>query len=126
MASLPCHTATVSPSTAPQATPRNIPNPYDSPSGDHAQYEITCRRGAPDVDHNQISIDTIRRFITYNFTECIAHCSDFKNCGGVVYNANLTGSLADGEPGGNCLLKNARFEPTSIRKHYVASAIKKI
>ncbi|KAJ4301417.1 hypothetical protein N0V90_003509 [Kalmusia sp. IMI 367209] len=99
MAHLPCRPATVLPSS--QATPRNIANPYYSPIGVHAYFDITCRRGVPtggDANHN--AIVNLRTFITYNLTACMDHCSETDGCKGVVYGANLTAMIADGDPGG--------------------------
>lgn len=122
MAHLPCTDAEVSSPSAPQAIPRNITNPYESPTGQHASFDITCRRGIP----ASLTIDNLRIFTMYNLTTCMDRCSEVKGCMGVLYGANLTRMVSDGLPGGNCLLKNAAWEPTRRRESWFASAVRRV
>lgn len=130
MAARPCTPASVSPASAPQATPRAISNPYLAHGGagtkNGATFDITCRRGVPvtgDQDGNRVT--NIGRFVTYNFTACMDHCAETAGCHGVVYGANLTEMVADGDPGANCLLKNGTWEPVERRETWMASALKR-
>lgn len=50
--------------------------------------------------------------------------ADDLDCGGVVYGANLTAMVADGDPGANCLLKNSTFVPGRVGKFWQASAVR--
>lgn len=120
MAKLPCAPATVSPASAPQATPRDIDNPYIAPG---AKFEITCRRG-PVFKNINPPLKDVAKFITYNFTDCMDKCASTDGCRSAVYNANLTQTIASGNPGTNCQLWNATFDPTDMRETWVASAVK--
>jgi hypothetical protein len=51
-------------------------------------------------------------------------CAENLGCGGVVYGANLTDMVADGDPGGNCLLKNGSWVASQIGKMWHASAVR--
>jgi hypothetical protein len=60
----------------------------------------------------------------YNITACMDRCAQEQECKGIVYGANLTAMVADGDPGANCLLKNATWEPSSKKAFWFASAVK--
>lgn len=126
MAQFPCASATVSSGSAPLATPNAISNPYQSPLGTRSSFDITCQRGIPgwgDKDRNAIA--TLRTFTTYNLTACMDRCSEVDGCMGVIYNAVLSMAEADGDPGANCLLKNATWDPIAKRKFWLASAVRR-
>ncbi|KAF2739041.1 hypothetical protein EJ04DRAFT_509195 [Polyplosphaeria fusca] len=129
MAALPCMTATAPPSQTTFAlantdfTPRDIPNPYLTTG---ATFNITCRRGVPPSGTRAgRPITNLGRFVEYNFTSCMDRCAQDSACRGVVYGANLTAMLADGDPAGNCLLKNGTWDAKVERDYWFASGVKK-
>ncbi|KAF2265747.1 hypothetical protein CC78DRAFT_532122 [Lojkania enalia] len=124
MASLPCspNPATSTNPSAPRFVPRDIPNPYLTIG---ATFSITCRRGVRgSKDRRGRFIDNIGIYTMYNFSSCMDKCAEKLDCGGVTYSANLTDMLADGDPGGNCLLKNGTFDAVAPRAPWFASGVK--
>ncbi|KAF7569524.1 hypothetical protein A1F97_10207 [Pyrenophora tritici-repentis] len=106
IAERPCIPAYVQPQSRPQATPRNVADPYVATG---ATFNITCRR-VPPVD---APLENFKVFTIYTFKEW------------VVYGANLTDMVLDGKPGGNCLLKNATWDASRPPgKFWMASAVK--
>ncbi|KAA8611921.1 hypothetical protein PtrSN002B_006613 [Pyrenophora tritici-repentis] len=118
IAERPCIPAYVQPQSRPQATPRNVADPYVATG---ATFNITCRR-VPPVD---APLENFKVFTIYTFKECMDKCAGYIHCKGVVYGANLTDMVLDGKPGGNCLLKNATWDASRPPgKFWMASAVK--
>ncbi|CAE7028101.1 hypothetical protein PTTW11_04365 [Pyrenophora teres f. teres] len=118
IAERPCIPAYVTPQSRPQATPRNVADPYVATG---ATFNITCRR-VPPVD---APLGNFKVFTEYTFKNCMDKCAGYIHCKGVVYGANLTDMVADGKPGGNCLLKNATWDANRPPgKFWMASGVK--
>ncbi|XPS76164.1 hypothetical protein M3J09_008221 [Ascochyta lentis] len=117
----PCEPASISPPSAPQATPHNIANPYVATG---ATFKITCRRVPATNGADKVPLHDVRRFIKYNFTSCMDECAGTLECAGVVYAADLTKRVADGSPGANCLLKNGSWVPSEKGANWEASAVR--
>ena len=98
-----CRPAYVTPRSKPQATPRNVADPYVATG---ATFNITCRRIPP----ANAPLENFKVFTEYTFKDCMDKCAGYLHCKGVVYGANLTDMVADGKPGGNCLLKNGTWD----------------
>ncbi|KAF2188307.1 hypothetical protein K469DRAFT_93652 [Zopfia rhizophila CBS 207.26] len=122
MAKRPCAPQTATAPGAPAATPSGIPNPYLATG---ATFNITCQRGVQaDAKVKGKPIANMKRFVKYTFTDCIDECAKLTECAGVTYGANLTNMLEDGDPGGNCLLKNGTWDASADRADWFASAVK--
>lgn len=118
MAALPCNDA----KPGETAQPRGISNPWQTIG---ATFNITCGRGLPATgDRKGRPITNLHRWTIYNITTCMDLCANDTTCGGIVYGANLTDMVADGDPGGNCLLKNNTWDAVSQKEEWFASAVK--
>ncbi|RMZ71890.1 cytochrome P450 [Pyrenophora seminiperda CCB06] len=118
IAERPCTPAYVTPRSKPQATPRNVADPYVATG---ATFNITCRR-VPPVN---APLENFKVLTEYTFKDCMDKCAGYIHCKGVVYGANLTDMVADDKPGGNCLLKNATWDASRPPgKFWMASGVK--
>ncbi|KAF2473933.1 uncharacterized protein BDR25DRAFT_301992 [Lindgomyces ingoldianus] len=122
MAKLPCSPASATAPGAPAATPRELKQPYLARG---ATFNITCRRGEPaGTKNNGRPVVNLGIFTEYTFKSCMDRCANLTECGGVAYGANLTDMVQDGDPGGNCLLKNGTWDASANRDTWFASGVK--
>lgn len=116
-----CTATTVLPPLASQATPRNMANPYDSPTGHRSSFDSTCRRGmlsGGGLDHHAI---VYLRHIQFHHM----HGSLLRSEGLYMDRCSVwcrfDSDAAAGDLGGSCLLERrispwTRSQPEPPRK----------